>query len=75
MESSFRVRGGISDIASKLDAASLGTLVRTHRSYAVNALYVERIDRDAVMMTTGAKLPLSARRRAEVEELIVAARR
>lgn len=75
VESSFRVRGGISDIASKLDAASLGTLVRTHRSYTVNALYVERIDRDAVMMTTGAKLPLSARRRTEVEELIVAARR
>ncbi len=66
LESSFRVRGGISDIASQLDSAALGMLVRTHRSFAVNALYVERIDRDAVVMTTGAKLALSARRRAEV---------
>ncbi len=74
LKSSFRVRGGISDISAQIDAASLGTLVRTHRSFAVNALYVERIDRDAVAMTTGVKLPLSARRRVEVEERIIAAR-
>lgn len=74
LDSSFRVRGGISDIAAKLDSASLGVLIRTHRSYAVNALYVERIDRDAVVMTTGAKLALSSRRRLEVEEAVVAAR-
>ncbi len=74
LDTSFRVRGGISDIAAKLDSASLGVLIRTHRSYMVNALYVERIDRDAVALTTGDELALSSRRRAEVEEAIAAAR-
>lgn len=66
----FRVRSGISDTAARIDPNNTGALARTHRSFAVNALYVERIGRDTVLLTTGNEVPLSARRRAEVEEQV-----
>lgn len=63
----FRVRSGITDVAKRIDPETNGALVRTHRSYVANALYVDRVGRDTVHLTTGEELPLSAQRRSEVE--------
>lgn len=70
MSRSFRVRSGITDVARRINTDSSDMLVRTHRSYAVNVLYVDRIGRTAVHLTTDKEIPLSAQRHAEVEQQV-----
>ena len=49
----------------------LGDIVlRIHRSYAVNPLYVSHLNDDMLYLTTGASLPVPSRRTKEVRELL-----
>lgn len=73
-EGSFRLREGITKVVENLNQADPIALVRIHRSYVVNPLYVKTIKSDVVELATGQELPLSARRRSEAVELIAQAR-
>lgn len=70
MSRTFRVRMGITEVLKRIDPENSGALVRTHRSYVANALYVDRVGRDGVHLTTDDELPLSSQRRAEVEDQV-----
>lgn len=73
-EGSFRLREGITKVADMLNEVDPVALVRIHRSYVVNPLYVKTIKSDAIELTTKQTLPLSNRRRSEATELIAKAR-
>lgn len=72
---SFRVRRGISDLAQTITGGRECGLVRVHRSYFVNALYVESISPDSLTVLGGTWVPLSSQRRVQATEEINRIRR
>ena len=42
-------------------------LLRVHKSYFVNTLFIKAFDKETVHLTSGQRLPVSRRRRREVE--------
>lgn len=45
-------------------------LLRIHKSYFVNTLFIKAFDKESVHLTGGQRLPVSRRRRREVEQWI-----
>lgn len=71
----FRVRAGIAGLARTLMGGSdTGSLVCVHRSFYVNALYVDTVGADGLTLTDGTSIPVSVRRRTEVCDEIARAR-
>ena len=70
----FKVRIGITDLIGKLSGDSVHCFVRTHRCYAVNALFVVNLRPGTASMVSGAEVPVSTRRTREVREDIDRAR-
>lgn len=74
LSKAFRVREGITRVAQVLSGQTGRGLVCVHRSYYVNALYVDTIRRDDILMTSGQTVPISTRRYAEACAAISRAR-
>lgn len=70
----FRVRDGIARVAQTLSGKTGRGLVCVHRSYYVNALYVDTIRRGDILLTDGQVVPISTRRYAEACAAIASAR-
>lgn len=70
----FRVREGIARVSRTLSGKTGRGLVCVHRSYYVNALYVDTIRREDVLLTNGQAVPISTRRYAEACSAIAQAR-
>lgn len=58
----LRLRASIASIADQLSTV----VVRVHRSYAVNPAYISRFEQDSLYLTTGAVIPIPAKRLREV---------
>ena len=58
----LRLRASIASIADQLSSV----VVRVHRSYAVNPAYISRFEQDSLYLTTGAVIPIPAKRLREV---------
>lgn len=58
----LRLRASIASIADQLNSV----VVRVHRSYAVNPAYISRFEQDSLYLTTGAVIPIPAKRLREV---------
>ena len=62
----LRLRGSFSNVCEQLGSHVVGI----HRSYAVNPLYVTRMEGEMLYLETGDKLPVPARRVNEVRRLL-----
>lgn len=70
----FKVRMGIAELADKISGDTLHCLVRAHKSFVVNAMFVISIGRGSLVMESGATVPISPKRSQEVCEAIERAR-
>lgn len=48
-------------------------LIRIHKSYFVNLLFVKAFDGESVYLTDGKRIPVSRRRRRDVEQIVFSA--
>ena len=62
----MRLRASIASIADQLSSV----VVRVHRSYAVNPAYISRFEQDSLYLTTGAVIPIPAKRLREVRHAL-----
>ena len=62
----MRLRASIASIADQLSSV----VVRVHRSYAVNPAYISRFEQDSLYLTTGAVIPIPAKRLREVRQVL-----
>lgn len=74
LDGSFRLRKGITCVTDMINEANPDALIRVHRSYSVNPIFVKTIKGEEVELSDGKVLPLSARRRTEAIEAISEAR-
>jgi hypothetical protein len=65
VDRSIRMRGSFTSIVQQLTEAGI-TLLKVHRSYAVNPTFVEYLEGDVLHMTTGELIPIPSRRVDEV---------
>lgn len=66
VDRTLRLRGSFSSICEQIGSH----VVSIHRSYAVNPLYVARMEGEMLYLETGDKLPVPARRVNEVRRLL-----
>jgi len=66
VDRTLRLRGSFSSICEQIGSH----VVNIHRSYAVNPLYVARMEGEMLYLETGDKLPVPARRVNEVRRLL-----
>lgn len=69
VDKTIRVRGAMTDVMSRMP----GYMVRVHRSYAVNALRVRELREGDLVLDDGTRVPVPARKRAQVRDAIHAA--
>ena len=66
VDRTIRVRAAFGMVLEQL----AGTVVRVHRSYAVNPIYVSRLAGEMLYLVNGAKLPVPAKRVKEVRLML-----
>lgn len=66
VDRTVRMRASLGSILEQL----AGTVVRVHRSYAVNPIYVSRLAGETLYLVNGAKLPVPAKRVKDVRLML-----
>ena len=70
----IRVHEGIAKLAKRIGLNAGNGFVQVHRSFWVNALYVESVDGENVHLSTGELVPIAQRRRREIVRQIQSVR-